>query len=203
VMGVGATLFRSPHFGYSAELTFLGVSTESRCTPPPVWAVDANSVNQQACTDIQGRSLRTSAAAVQLGLTWRPIATGAIQPYLRGVAGPAYLGGSFVEMSGTVTVPADSGQSPFRIRTLLGDPNRRSLTWVATLAAGVTMAMGPGTQVRFEARDVVTDLPIATGPASTLTQGSPARTGSKVFHLLSFDIGLDIVLEQSRRPRRY
>ena len=203
VGGLGAALFRSPHIGYSAEITFLGASTESRCAPPAQWAFDANHVNEQACTDIQGRILRTSAAVVQLGVTWRPIATGRIQPYLRGVAGPAYLGGPFVETSGTIQVPADSGQSPIRIRTLLGDPSPRTLTWVATLSAGVTLAMGPGFQFRFEARDVVTDLPVATGPGNALTPGSPAQTGSRVFHLTSFTIGLDIVLEQVRRPRRY
>jgi hypothetical protein len=31
----------------------------------------------------------------------------------------------------------------------------------------------------------------------------PAQMGSKVVHLLSFTVGLDIVLEQSRRPHRY
>jgi hypothetical protein len=203
VVGVGATLFRSPHIGYSAELTFLGISTESRCAPPGQWAGDSLHINEQACNDIQGRIIRTSAAVVQLGLTWRPLATGRVQPYLRGVAGPAYLGGSFVETTGTVRVPADSGQSPIRVRTLLGDPNRRRLTWVATLSVGVTLAMGPGAQLRFEARDVMTSLPVATGPGSPLTLGSPASTGSKFLHLPSFAVGLDIVLEQSRRPRRY
>jgi hypothetical protein len=203
VVGVDATLFRSPHIGYTVGLTFLGVSTESRCASPAQWVDDPNHVNEHACSDVQGRNLGTSAVAVQLGLTWRPIATGRIQPYLKGVAGPAYLGESFVETSGTVPLPNDSGQITYPVKTLLGDPNPRTLTWVATLSAGVTLAMGQGTQFRFEAREVLTDLPVATGPGNPLTQGTPAPIGSRIFHLPSFTVGLDILLEQSRRPHRY
>jgi hypothetical protein len=203
VLGVGATLFRSPHIGYTADLTFLGTATESRCMPPLQWAADANHVNEQACNNIQGQRIGTSVAAVGLGLTWRPVATGGIQPYLRGVAGPAYLGSSYVETSGTVTVPSDSLVIPYRVRTFLGDSHHRNWTWVATLSAGVMLRMSPGAQLRFEARDVVTNLPVATGPGNPLTADSPAQVARKVFHLPSFTVGLDIVLEQSQRPRRY
>jgi hypothetical protein len=203
VVSVGAALFRSPHFGYSAELVYYGATTESRCAAPAAWAPDSLHLNEQACTDIQGKSLRTSVMALQLGATWRPIATGTIQPYLRAVAGPAYLGGSYVETSGTVRVPVSIGENPLRIRTLLGDPQTRALTWVGTLSAGVTLSISPGTQLRFEARDVVTNLPVATGPGNPAVEATPAQMGSKVFQLASFTVGLDIVLEQSRRPRRY
>jgi hypothetical protein len=203
VVGLGAALYRSPHFAYSGEIVFYGMSTESRCAPPAQWAADTLHINQQACTDIQGKNLRTSAAVLQLGVTWRPIATGAIQPYVRALAGPAYLGGSFVETSGTVQVPGDSGRTVLRLRTLLGDPNQRTLTWLVTLGGGVTFAIAPGTQVRFEARDVVTSLSTVTGPGDPLALGTPAQVGSTVRHLVSFTVGLDIVLEQARRPHRY
>ena len=203
VAGLGATLFRSPHLGYSAELAFLGISTESRCLPPTQWAADGNHINEQACNSIQGRTLRTSAVALQAGLTWRPVASGGIQPYLRGVVGPAYLGGSSVETSGNVVVPADSGESPFRVRTFLGDEHPRTFTWAATLAGGVMLHIASGARLRFEARDVVTNLSVATGPGSPTTVGSPARVGSKTFHLFSFTAALDILLERSRRTPRY
>jgi hypothetical protein len=202
-LGGGATLFRSPHVGYSAELTFLGVSTESRCAGPAQWAVDSQHENEQACSVIQGHVLRTSAAVIQLGLTWRPIATGRAQPYLRGVAGPAYLGESFVETSGTILVTDATGQVFYPVKVLLGDPSPRGLTWVATLSAGITLAMSPGSRLRFEARDVIADLPVATGPGNPNSLGTPAQIGSRVFHLPSFAVGLDIVLERTRRPRRY
>jgi hypothetical protein len=199
VVSLGAALFRSPHLAYSAELAYYGLTTESRCSPVSTWAPDSLLLNQRACTDVQGKGLRTSAVALQLGITWRPVAVGQIQPYLRGVVGPAYLGGSYVETSGTVSVEQGEPQ----VLTLLGNPNPRTLTWAGTLSAGVTLSISPGTQLRFEARDVVTNLPVATGPGNPAVEGTPAQVGSKVFQLASFTVGLDIVLEQSRRPRRY
>lgn len=202
VMGLGATLFRSPHFGYNAELVFLGAGTEARCTPPLQWAADGNRINEQACNSIQGQNVGTSIVALALGGTWRPIATGRVQPYLRGVVGPGYLGGSYVETSGRVLLPPDTG-TVFRVRTFLSEAHHRTWTWVAAFSAGVVIRMGPGAQLRFEARDVVTNLPIVTGPGNPLTPGSPAQVAAKTFHLPSFTVGLDILLEESQRPRRY
>jgi len=204
VAGVGAALFRSPHVGYTAAIDFLGITTESRCTGPTVWAPSAIGDNQQACLRIQGASVRTNAVAIQGGLTWRPVATGRVQPYLQGIGGIAFLGGSFVETQATVfDSTADSTRSNFPMRTLLDDPNHRTVTWIATVAGGFTLETSPGTQIRFEARDVITSIPVATGAGNVTLLGVPARMGSKVVHLLSFAIGLDVVLEQSRRPHRY
>ena len=204
VAGVGASLFRSPHFGYTVAIDFLGITTESRCTAPDHWAYNADHVNQQACEAIQGASVRTSAVAFEGGFTWRPVATGRVQPYLTAIGGLAYLGGSFVETKAAVYVAgADSTQSPFPIRTFLGDPDHRAVTWVATLGGGFTLEMSPGSQLRFEARDVIMDVPTATGPGNATVIDVPAPMGSKIAHLLSFTVGLDIVLEQARRPHRY
>ncbi len=204
VAGVGAALFRSPHIAYTAAMDFLGITTESRCTGPTVWAPSSRGDNRQACERVQGASVRTNAVALQGGLTWRPLATGRVQPYLQGIGGIAFLGGSFVETQSTVfDSTADSTRSQFPMRTLLGDPNHRSMTWIATLAGGLTFETSPGTQIRFEARDVITSIPVATGAGNAALDGTPAPIGSKVVHLLSFAIGLDVVLEQSRRPHRY
>jgi hypothetical protein len=202
--GVSASLFRSPHLAYTVAIDFLGISTESRCSGPATWVFYGDNLNQQACTGIQGATVRTSAVALQGGLTWRPIATGRVQPYLEALGGIAYLAGSFVESSATVYNPSgDSIGTSFVTRMFLGDPNHRSITWVSTLSAGFTLEMSPGTQLRFAARDVITDVPVATGPGNPLVIDVPAQMGSKVVHLLSFTVGLDIVLEQSRRPHRY
>ena len=199
-----ASLFRSPHVAYTVAIDFLGLSTESRCAGPTQWVAFSDNLNQKACASIQGATLRTSAVAVQGGLTWRPIATGRVQPYLQAIGGIAYLAGSFVETSAVVfNSSADTSQSGFVTRSFLGDPSHRSLTWVTTLSGGFTVEMSQGTQIRFAARDVITDVPVATGPGNPLTIDVLAQTGSKVVHLFSFTVGLDIVLEHSRRPHRY
>lgn len=203
VMGLSATLFRSPHWGYTGELVYLGAATESRCAPPAQWSADPDSINKQACSDVQGRNLGTSIVGLLFGATWRATATGAAQPYLRAVVGPGYISGSFVQTDGTVFVPGDTLTSPLRIRTLLGEPQHRTWTWVAALSGGATMKMGPDMQLRFEVRDVVTNLPVVTGPGNPLVLGTPAQVSGKVFHLFSFVAGLDILLEQSSRPHRY
>jgi hypothetical protein len=204
VAGVTASLFHSPHVAYTIAIDFLGISTESRCAGPAQWVAFSDNLNQKACESIQGASLRTSAVALQGGLTWRPIATGRVQPYLQAIGGIAYLAGSFVETSAVVfNASADTSQSGFLTRTFLGDPDHRSLTWIATLSGGFTLETSPGTQLRFAARDVITDVPVATGPANPLALDVRAQTGSRIVHLFSFTVGLDIVLEQSRRPHRY
>jgi len=198
--GLGVTLFRSPHIGLSAEISFLGISTESRCSPLGPFATDARNVNELACVDIQGKLIRTNAAAFQAGATWRPAATARVQPYLRAVGGLALLGGSFVETGSVVAAPV-SGDAPIS-QVFLAERDRRELTWVATLATGVTLEAAPGYQLRFEVRDIVTRVPTVTGPGDH-TQLQPfAQVGSRTVHLLALTVALDLVLER-QRTRRY
>lgn len=203
--GLGVTLFRSPHIGLSAEISFLGISTESRCSPLGPFAADSRNVNERACVDIQGKLIRTNAAAFQAGATWRPAAEARVQPYLRAVGGLALLGGSFVETGGVVAVPPASGdtaRASFVSQVFLADQDRRELTWVATLALGVTMEAGPGTQLRFEVRDIMTNVSSVTGPGDHLSSPPFAQVGSRTVHLLALTVALDLVLER-QRTRRY
>lgn len=202
-VGVGATLFHSPHFAYTLEISFLGLTTESRCASlGPVaspYAFDSQHINQQACEDIQGKSIPTNAAAFQLGGTWRAVVEGRIQPYLRAVGGVALVGGSFIESSGRVFL---DGATESRARVFLADRDRREATLLATLAAGVTLEAAPGYQIRFEARDIITRTPTVTGPGD-YTQLQPfAQVGNRTVHLLAFTVALDLVLER-QRTRRY
>ncbi len=202
--GLGVTLFRSPHIGLSAEISFLGISTESRCSPLGPFAADSRNVNERACVDIQGKLIRTNATALQAGATWRPAAEARVQPYLRAVGGLALLGGSFVETGGVVAVPAsaDPAQTSFVSQVFLAEQDRRELTWVATLAAGVTMETAPGYQLRFEVRDIMTNIPSVTGPGDYLSSPPFAQVGSRTVHLLALTVAFDLVLER-QRTRRY
>jgi hypothetical protein len=203
-VGVGATLFRSPRFAYSLDISFLGLTTESRCASlGPVaspYAFDSQHINQQACEDIQGKSIPTNAATFQLGGTWRIVTRGLAQPYVRLVGGIASLGGSFIEASGRVFL--DSLGSPTSERVFLSERNRRETAWLATLAAGVTLETAPGYQLRFEVRDIVTRIPTVTGPGNHMQLDPFAQVGSRTVHLLALTVALDLVLER-RRTRRY
>jgi hypothetical protein len=201
-VGVGATLFRSPRFASTLEISFLGLTTESRCASlGPVaspYSFDSQHIIQQACEDIQGKSIPTSAAAFQLGGTWRIVTHGLVQPYVRLVGGVAILGGSFIETGGRVFLQEEQA----RARVFLADQNRRETTLLATLAAGVTLETAPGYQLRFEVRDIMTRVPTVTGPGDH-TQIDPfAQVGSRTVHLLALTVALDLVLER-QRTRRY
>jgi hypothetical protein len=204
VIAVGATLFRSPHVGITAEMAYLGLATESRCAPRGPYAFDSQFINEQACNSIQGNRLPTNAAALQAGVAWRVLPNAQAQPYLRAVGGAALLGGSFVETRGLVAIPGvDTTRPPVISRIFLTQSSRRELTWIATLAAGVLLDLSSGTQLRFEARDVLIGLPVPTGPGAIDAPLPVAPTRDRTLQLPSFTVSLDLILEPLRRPRRY
>jgi hypothetical protein len=202
--GVGATLFRSPHLGITADVTFLGLATESRCAPRGPYAFDTHHINEQTCISVQGNRVATNAAAIQLGAVWRALPGARTHPFLRVTAGAALLGGSFVETSGLVPNPStDPTQPAILARFLLSEGSRREVTWIATLGAGVMFDVSPGYLVRFEARDVLMGLPVVTGPGSIVAAYPVAQTANRTVHLPAFAVTFDLVLEPVRRPRRY
>jgi hypothetical protein len=204
IAGVGATLYRTPQLGYSVEITFLGLPTESRCAPLGPYAADGQAINNRTCVAIQGRGVATTAAAFQAGLTWRARPSDALQPYVRGMAGIAALGGSFVTSEGDFTVPTADPTRPQTVltRSLLTDPKTRVLTWVASLAVGASLRVNEGYRVRFEFRDVILNVPVPSGP-STLMVGQPyAPIGNRTVHLPGFSVAFDLLMERER-VRRY
>ena len=202
--GVGATLYRSPHFGLAGEVAYLGLATESRCAPRGPYAFDSQHINEQACLSAQGNRLPTNAVALQAGVAWRALPGARVEPYVRAIGGLALLGGSFVETSGLVAVPsADTTRPPVVSRIFLTESSRRELTWIATLSAGVMFELSPGYQLRFEARDILIGLPGVTGPAPADGALPVAPTRDRTVQLPAFAVSLDLVLEPQRHPRRY
>lgn len=201
VVGVGATLYRSPHVGYTMEVAFLGLPTESRCSPVRPYAYDPQTYNEQTCLTIQGRGIPTNAAALQVGVTWRAQPHAALEPYVRGMAGVAVLGGSFVASEGFAV--SDPTPPPTILpRSLLDDPKPGGLTWVATLVAGVSLRVNAGNRVRFEFRDMAINLPVVTGPSASTTSPLYAQVGRRIVHLPTFTVSLDLLMERER-TRRY
>lgn len=199
VAAFGAQLYLSPHLGYTLEATFLGLATESQCTALAPFSLDTQHANQQACTAIENQHIYTNAVALQGGLTARATLGRGAQGYLRAVGGVALLGGSFVNTEGTILVSDTSGPS-VSARLILTDPSSRTLTWVATVGGGLTIALGPSYNVRLEMGEVFIALPVPIGPGDVASTVAPV--GWRTIHLPSLTLGLDVLLER-RTVRRY
>lgn len=200
VATLGASLFRSPHLGYWAEVGYFGIATESRCRPLGPYAPDPDNTTQQACDGIQGAHVPSSTVGFQLGLVYRIAPARFVSPYLRAGAGLATLGASFVQTAAVVGSQQCAPNSTCQV-ALLTDRNRRDVSGMATAAAGFTLSTGPAYKVRIEARDLVAWLPNVEGPAPPGALQAPP-VGTKVRHVLVFTAGVDIVLVR-RRGRRY
>jgi hypothetical protein len=209
VAAFGAQLYLSPHIGYTLEATFLGLATESQCTPLTSFSIDPVHANEQGCTAVQNKHTFTNAVALQGGFTARTTRGRGVQAYVRAVGGVALLGGSFVNAEGTILVPAsiDSSGTGLAIRSFLEEEaSSHTFTWVATVGGGLTMALGSSYNVRFEMSEVFIALPVPGGPGDALNDPHRLRPVAPVrwrtFHLPSLTLGLDVLLER-RTVRRY
>lgn len=197
---VMATLHRSPHFGYVAEVGYFGVGSEGRCSVLGT-VPDGETKTQQACTALQGTTYRTSVVGFQAGVTYR-VTTGTFSPYMRATAGVGALGNSYIESGGLVVANTTCGG--VCNWTLLHEAKRHSITYLGTLAIGLTIRAGQGYQLRLEARDLIAGLPVVTDSTGI---GGPepfptARTGTRTRHVYVVTAGVDILLERRHR-RRY
>jgi hypothetical protein len=204
-----ATYFRTPYLGWTAEVGFFGIGTEARCAPVVPFKTDPDAKNTQACQYLQGENLRGSAAGFLGGVILRAT-RGGPQPFVRVAAGPAILGSSFVEMAAPVLVQGIDAATHLPTLSrgtlfLMTEKSRRSVSWMLSVGVGAMLPLGPGYQLRFEARDIIVPLPIATGAAPPDTTGEHppyAPVGTRIMHVPTITVGLDVVLEK-KRGRRY
>ncbi len=199
---VGAAYYRSRHFGYTAEMGYFGVGSESRCTPVVPYKPDAENLNQQACTRAQGGHVPTSAVGVLGGATIRFTPPMFAQPYVRAGFGLAIYGNSFVQTSGDVVGPSCTSPDGVCRRFFLDESKRREMGWLAVLAAGASVPINRAYRAHIEVRDLVTALPEVTGPAPLTSVRPVPPTTTRTRHVLVLTAGFDIVLER-RRGRRY
>ncbi len=198
VAGVVTTYFRSPHFGWSADIAYFGIGSEQGCEGPAVYQPDSEAQNQKVCTNANGQHVGTNVVGFLVGFTYRFAPEGHVQPSVRVTAGPGFIGNSsYFETTGIARTTGCPLSCTFII---LEDTERKGLTWVVNLAAGMSVWLAPAYRLRMEARDIITQLPIATGPHPLSSPAPP--TGSVVKHLPTFLFGLDILLER-RHTRRY
>jgi hypothetical protein len=199
---LSATVFFTPHLGYTAEAGFFGIGSTSECAGLGPFAPTADNSNQAACGLLNGENMRSDAVGILGGLMWR-FRRGGVQPYVRGSGGLAILGSSYVEEAATVFSPTGNSSLVY----FLSDQNHKELTWMLSLGAGVMLPLGPGYQLRLEARDIIVPLPYPTGPATDTAsiagdQALPQPpVAFRTMHLPTITIGLDVVLERKRGHR--
>lgn len=201
VAGLAASYYTSPRFGWTAEVTYFGVSSEQRCTGPTAYQPEADHINQQACDRANGLHIATSVVGFLGGATFRVFPDKRVEPFIRAVGGIGLLGNSFIQTSGVVRSSQCQTVDSFCQLTLVREQKQSQFTFVTALSAGFSFTVSPAYKIRFEGRDVVTSLPIATGNA-TGTDPAIVETGRVIKHVLAFTIGVDIILER-RHTRRY
>ncbi|MBI4419585.1 MAG: hypothetical protein HY560_02065 [Gemmatimonadetes bacterium] len=194
-LGLSAMLYRSAHAGASAEMVFLGMSTEDVCTlvyenPDPLRR------NAQICSDISQNSASPTTVGFFLGGIYRIAPRGFISPYVRLQAGVGARSGSVVEIIGAFI----QGGVP-RQRVVINDASGSRLSPSIGAAAGFAIPLAPGYQVHLELRDQLLLFHRVTGPADD-RNSAIAPTERFAMHSVGLTAGLDIILEQ-KRGRRY
>src|SRR6266513_1694354 len=162
MLGVAATFFPSPHLGFHAEVSYVGLPIDSGSSG--------------------------GAIAILGGLTLRAASRRAFSPYVRGSLGLVNLSRSTIEVSGRYLT---SGGAVAERVIIVDDKPRRTAPMVGA-AVGFTSPIGSGYQFRLEARDILTALDRLIGPANSLGEGPTAKRYYHHFALtLGFDVVLE------------
>ena len=191
--GFSGVYFPGEHLGYVGEAYLLGLGFQDSCNL--VYA-SGSSRNSQACSSIDRAEKAATAVALNGGLIYRINSRSAIAPYARIGAGILFSTQSSVRMIGTFP----NAQGELVDAVIYPDARDSRVSPTAVLGVGFTSAIGRGYQVRWEIRDNLATVRSVTGP--TAEDGMPPPTATRLKHLLSFNVGFDVVLER-RRGRRY
>jgi hypothetical protein len=199
VLGAAATYFPSPHVGFHAEVSYLGLGFDSSCDsvyfhPDTVGGGIDLRRNGQVCDDITSQIPVGSMISIFAGATLRAASRGSFSPYVRGGIGFVNQSGSTIDVAGAFFDGVSLNQ-----RQVIIDLKPRHTDAMAALAAGFTSPLGPGYQFRLEVRDHIINLIKLTGPGSA-AGASPTAPG--YHHHIALTLGLDIVMEK-KRGRRY
>jgi hypothetical protein len=183
--------YASPHWGYTAEFTYVGLGTEDNCE---LASTENSPPSPEACAALNGTNRPASAVSLMGGVVWRPWSRSAYQPYLRGIAGAAVVPRSTLQMASTFGPELEN-----RLEIYIED-NSHMVRPSATFGAGISTAPNAGYQLTLEARGTAAIIPVVTGPTLHQIMRPPSESRVKIFP--SFLVGLNIVLEK-RRGRRY
>ena len=200
IVGASGDYFPKPHVGLHVEITFLDMGTESQCSVRQSQPPAMNDIVPVLCQGLQGQSVPISAVAFSFGLVGRLAPNHTTDPYFLVSGGIISRTRSVIEMSSSYYT---ANAEPVGTTVVL-DTNPSNVGVHVTLGAGVAFSLGPGYQLRFEGRDVITPLQRITGPADPNDQTTGSLTpprSAQWFHSLAFIVALDVVFEKQRGHR--
>lgn len=185
------TYFPGDHFGFNVEAQLIGLGTNDGCA---VVATKGDPFTADVCNSINRGKRSATSAALSVGGVYRVASHQPIHPYVRGNVGLVFSQQSFLKTYGEY----DDSLGQFLV-PLYFDSKSTTVSPYLSLGGGVVVALGRGYQMHFELRDNWVSLPSISGPATLGSVPPNHRVGK---HLLSFIVGLDVVLER-KRGRRY
>ena len=185
------TYFPTPRFGWTGEVTYIGLGTTDGCR---LVVDNQDTFNRAACGAIAGKERAASAVAAMGGGIYRFSSRGDVQPYLRGTVGFGLVPRS------TTAMTAFFGQDNTNGLIIYLEDDSKAIKPMGALSIGMSTAPSNGYQFRLEARATAVQLVSVSGPSEL---GSPfPPTESKWVVLPSIIVAFDVVLEK-RRGRRY
>lgn len=194
-LGARGIYFHGDHLGVFGEAFLLGLGYEDTCGHT---FATASGRNAQVCSSIDRAETASSAVELAGGAMYRFASRKAVSPYLRGSLGFVLASRSATLTSGTFN-SAGEGSELVEVN-IFPDEGGSKFYLAGGLGVGFTAQIAPSYQLRWEVRDNMVRLPTVTG--ATVQDGNAPPSTISMRHLLSMEIGFDVVLER-RHGRRY
>jgi hypothetical protein len=194
-LGARGIFFHSDHLGFFGEAFLLGLGYDDTCGR----TFATNSArNAETCSSIDQAEAVSSAVQVAGGAMYRFASRKHVSPYVRGSLGFVLASRSVLLTSGAFS-SAGAGSEPVEVN-IYPDEGGSKLYLAGGLGLGFTAQLAPSYQMRWEVRDNMVRLPTVAGP--TVQDGNPPMVENRIKHLMSIEVGFDVVLER-RHGRRY
>lgn len=194
-LGARGIYFHGEHVGFFGEAFLLGLGFDDTCGRT---FATSSGRNAETCSSIDQSETASSAVEIAGGAMYRFASQKAVSPYLRGSLGFVLASRSAILTSGTFN-SAGAGSERVEVNVFPDDGGSKFYL-AGGLGAGFTAQIAPSYQIRWEVRDNMVRLPTIAGP--TPQDGNPPALENRIKHLLSIEVGFDVVLER-RHGRRY
>lgn len=191
--GLKGIYFRGDNFGLLGEAYFLGLGLRDACT---LTTSSGSGRNAEVCARINGAERSASAVQVATGVIYRINSRRTLSPFARATIGLLATNRSSIALVGAFTNPDNQLVDV----DVYPEPNSTRVSPTGTLAIGMTAALAPGYQVRWEVRDNIVGMREVT--EASQQDGLLPPTAQRFHHLFAIEVGFDVVLER-RRGRRY